>query len=162
MAISYSNVLDESDINYIISLSEVEVARDKVMSRSENVVYFTVELTSDIKDKLLSQMGLDLSNVSKIPMRWIRGDTRPHVDSGDVFENTYLVYLTDSEGSLVIGDETLPISKNTGYVFNEGLHHETIGTGNEPRLLLGPMSEHGIPVGIYTITNKNVVFLVSL
>lgn len=54
MATSYSNVLDESDINYIISLSEVEVARDKVMSRSENVVYFTVELTSDIKDKLLS------------------------------------------------------------------------------------------------------------
>lgn len=152
MATSYSNVLDESDINYIISLSEVEVARDKVMSRSENVVYFTVELTSDIKDKLLSQMGLDLSNVSKIPMRWIRGDTRPHIDSGDVFENTYLVYLTDSEGSLVIGDETLPISKNTGYVFNEGLHHETIGTGNEPRLLLGPMSEHGIPVGIYTIS----------
>jgi len=142
---SYSDILSESDVSYIMSLPEVEVARNRVLSR--NVVYFTVELTPEIKSRVLSQMGLDLSEVSKVPMRWIRGDTRPHIDSGDVFDNTYLVYLTDSEGSLILDGESFPISKSTGFVFNEGLNHETVGTGNEPRLLLGPMSEHGVPVG---------------
>lgn len=38
--------------------------------------------------------------------------------------------------------------KGTGYKFSEGLMHGTINTGNEPRLLLGPMSETGFAVGI--------------
>jgi hypothetical protein len=38
--------------------------------------------------------GLDLSNVSEIPMRWIKGDTSPHIDVGTSnFENTYLAYF---------------------------------------------------------------------
>jgi hypothetical protein len=62
------------------------------------------------------------------------------------------MYLTSSNGSFRVGEETYPIIENNAFVFNEGLTHETINTGSEPRLLLGPMSEAGIPVGSVGIT----------
>lgn len=62
-----------------------------------DVVYFNITLSSSIKNKLYQKLGLDLSNVEQIPMRWIRGDIKPHVDFGkSSFDNTYLLYLTDS------------------------------------------------------------------
>jgi len=81
-------------------------------------------------------------------MRWIKGDTRPHVDIGaSNFQNTYLLYLNDSPGELIVDSESYPIQANTGVVFSEGLHHETQHTENVPRLLLGPMNELAEPVG---------------
>lgn len=145
------DVLSSSQIEYISSLSAVEAARSQILSKTSGMVYFTVELPDEIKTLLLDTMGLDLSHVSKVPMRWVKGDTVPHVDRGDTFDNTYLVYLTDSSGELILGDTHYPIARGRGYVFNEGLSHSTVGTGNEPRLLLGPMSENGVPVGIFTI-----------
>jgi len=82
-------------------------------------------------------------------MRWIKGDTAPHMDTGaSDFQNTYLLYLNDSPGELVIDSTSYPIEANTGFVFNEGLQHETQGTGAIPRLLLGPMNELAEPVGV--------------
>ena len=84
-------------------------------------------------------------------MRWIKGDTKPHIDHGkSKFDNTHLVYLTESEGDLLIEDDSYPIEHNTAYVFSEGLRHETLNTGSNPRLLLGPMSETGFEVGAST------------
>lgn len=40
-----------------------------------------------------------------------------------------------------------PIERGTGYIFLEGLRHETQGTEDVPRLLIGPMSEQGKVVG---------------
>jgi hypothetical protein len=81
-------------------------------------------------------------------MRWIKGDTAPHVDVGrSYFENTYLVYINNSPGQFVIDDVSYPISANTGYIFNEGVTHKTMNTGVEPRLLLGPMNELAQAVG---------------
>jgi hypothetical protein len=81
-------------------------------------------------------------------MRWIKGDTAPHVDSGaSEFENTYLVYLNDCPGEFLIGSESYPITQNTGYMFNEGTSHSTANTGFVSRLLLGPMNEFAEPVG---------------
>jgi hypothetical protein len=129
----------------LLALPEVEVAREKLSLENEKV-QFTIPVTETIRSALLS-LGLDLPT-SNIPMRWIQGDTTPHVDSGpSAFENTYLVYLTDSPGEFVLGETTHPISANTAFVFNEGVQHETRGTGTEPRLLLGPMNEFGQAVG---------------
>jgi hypothetical protein len=81
-------------------------------------------------------------------MRWIKGDTSPHVDVGaSQFENTYLLYLNDSPGELIVDSQTYPIEANTAFVFNEGLSHETQHTTSQPRLLLGPMNELAQPVG---------------
>jgi hypothetical protein len=145
----YSNILSIDDINYILSLPEVVNAKNQINAKSNGLVYFYISLTKSIKTAIYQHLGLDLSNINSIPMRWIKGDTLPHIDHGtDFFDNTYLIYLTNSLGDLIVDNQSYPITQGHAYVFNEGLHHETINTGLEPRLLFGPMSEKGFAVGI--------------
>jgi hypothetical protein len=92
-------------------------------------------------------MGINLTGIDRLPMCWVVGDTPHHVDKGvERFENTYLIYLTDSNGKFIINDVSHPILKGCGYSFNESIPHETIDTGRKPRLLLGPISEKGFRV----------------
>ena len=141
----YTNVFSQEDLVYLQQLPEVLRAKSDLLNT--NVVYFSVPITDSIRDAM-RHVGLDLTHVQSVPMRWIKGDTAPHVDVGaTAFDNTYLVYLHNSPGSLVIDRTEYPIRENAGYVFHEGLKHETIHTGSEPRLLLGPMNEFGCRVG---------------
>jgi hypothetical protein len=136
------------DIDYILSLPEVIKAKEQISLQSEGSVYFNIDLNSYLRNLLCEKFKLNLFGIHSIPMRWMKGDTKPHIDtSNHIFDKTYLAYLTDSQGHLLIDGESYPISKGKAYIFSEGLQHETIGTGVEPRLLLGPMSETGIPVG---------------
>jgi hypothetical protein len=144
----FNSVLTEADIQYIFSLSEVQDAKKKIDTCKNGKVYFTIELNESIRSALNSRFGIDFSGISNIPMRWIKGDTFPHIDTGaSAFENTYLVYLNDSQGEFVIDDMSYTITQNTGFMFNEGTSHRTLNTGSEPRLLLGPMNEFAEPVG---------------
>lgn len=132
----------------LLALPEVEAAKAKLGAESGKV-QFTIPVTETIRSAL-SHLGLNLtaSQIQGIPMRWIKGDTPPHVDSGPTrFENTYLVYLTDSPGEFILGETVHPIKANTAFVFNEGIKHETRATGTVPRLLLGPMNEFAQAVG---------------
>jgi len=141
------NVLSDEELQYLNNLPEVLTAKASLDTRPSGMVYFSVPVTN-IRATLQSQFGLDLSEGSSIPMRWIKGDTAPHIDIGaSKFENTYLLYLNDSPGEFVIDSQSYPIEANTGFVFNEGLSHETQGTEGVPRLLLGPMNELAEPVG---------------
>jgi len=143
----FTDVLSETQIQYINDLPEVADARHRIEGGA-NVAYFSVTLTDSIKATLQERLGLDLSAVSQIPMRWIRGDTAPHIDvAGGVFDMTYLLYMNNNPGELVLERDSFPIRANTAFVFQEGLRHETIHTGAEPRLLLGPMNEFAQPVG---------------
>jgi hypothetical protein len=142
------SVLSPEDLEYIMDLPEVRSAWEKLDKTGNDRVYFTIELTESIRAALEARFGLDFSGVSRIPMRWIKGDTAPHMDTGaSKFENTYLVYLNDSPGEFLIGSESYPITQNTGYMFNEGTSHSTANTGFVTRLLLGPMNEFAEPVG---------------
>jgi hypothetical protein len=144
----YTNVLSEEEIHYLNALPEVLEAKASLDTRSSGKVYFSVSVTDSIRDTLQSRFGLHITRGSSIPMRWIKGDTTPHVDTGaSKFENTYLMYLNDSPGELVVDSQSYPIEANTGFVFNEGLSHETQGTEGIARLLLGPMNEFAEPVG---------------
>jgi hypothetical protein len=144
----YTNVLSAEDVQYLNNLNEVVAAKASLDARPAGVVYFTIPTTGSIRAALQSRFGLQLSVGSSIPMRWIKGDTSPHIDTGaSEFEHTYLVYLNDSPGELVVNSHSYPIQLNTGFVFNEGLSHETRYTENVPRLLLGPMNELAQPVG---------------
>ena len=144
----YRNVLSNEDLDYINNHPEVILAKSSLDSQTFGTVYFSVPITNSIRAALQQQFGLDLSAISQIPMRWIKGDIAPHVDVGPSnFENTYLLYLNDSPGQLIIDSQSYPIQSNTGFVFNEGLSHETLYTEKVPRLLLGPMNELAQPVG---------------
>lgn len=145
-----NSFLSEEDIDYILNLQEVINAKKSIDSKTSGSVYFSVNLTSSIKKTIFDNFGLSLETV---PMRWIKGDTMPHIDiSSKQFEKTHLVYLTDSPGEFLLENNSYPITKNSAFVFNEGLCHETINTGLEPRLLLGPMSEEGLSVGLDSIS----------
>lgn len=146
-----AHVFSMEYLSELLALPEVAVAREKLTTdQIRGQVYFNTPVTETLRSALLP-LGLELP--AKVPMRWVKGDTPAHVDSGpSVFENTYLVYLTDSPGELVLDDTAHPITANTAFVFNEGVRHETRGTGTEPRLLLGPMNEFGQAVGIPPVT----------
>ncbi len=145
---SYEDVLDNEQISSFFLLEEVQIAKEKIDSRLSGSVYFSLRNTDTIKSILKEKLGLDLSSATSVPMRWIKGDIAPHIDVGaKTFENTYLIYLTDSVGELLVDGSSYPITKGSAYVFPESLRHETINTGTEPRLLLGPMSEDGFAVG---------------
>ena len=153
MATSYTNILSTEDIHYLNRLPEVLEAKSKLDTVSSGKIYFSVNLTESIQNAITSRFGVDLSNVTTIPMRWIKGDTAPHVDVGQSnFERTYLVYLNSSPGELVVDGTEYPILENTGYTFNEGLSHTTHNTGEEPRLMIGPMSEQEFAVGSSSLT----------
>ena len=163
----YTNVLSDEELYYFNNHPNVLLAKSSLDSESidsdtvtvtntNKMVYFYVPLTNQIRTTLQTQFGLDLREKTQIPMRWIKGNTLSHIDSGPSnFANTYLLYVTDSIGELIIDSESYPIQSNTGFSFNEGLKHETINTGNVPRLLIGPMDEFAQPVGYFPINYYN-------
>lgn len=105
-------VFDETDLEILRNLPEVQ---------NSHSTYFQASVPESIKQKLQTSLGLDLSRVSSLPFRRMHGDTMPHVDRGQAsFENTYLVYLTDGEGQLEVGDESYPMTAGSGFVFSEG------------------------------------------
>lgn len=141
--------LSDSIIEYIANLPEVILGKESVISSTIGSKYFSVTLPEDIKNLLFQQMGINVPLKNEIPIRWVKGDTLPHIDRGnESFFNTYLAYLTDSSGTLIIDSVSYPITKGNGYIFSEGLSHQTVNTGSEPRLLIGPMNEFGNEVGI--------------
>ena len=157
MASVYENFLSREELEYLNALPEVLAAKASLDTRPSGMVYFSVPITHSIRHTFRSRFGLEVTG--DIPMRWIKGDTAPHIDRGaSTFEQTFLVYLNDSPGELVIDAQSYPIEANTGFSFNEGLSHETQGTSDVPRLLLGPMNEFAQPVGgspgIYYYSNK--------
>ena len=149
MSFIYQNVLSNEELNYINNHPEVLLAKSSLDAQSSGMVYFSLPITNSIHAALETRMGLHLSLDSKIPMRWIKGDVEPHVDVGSSnFKNTYLMYLNDAPGELVIDSQSYPIQMNTGFVFNEGLSHKTQHTEDVARLLMGPMNEFAEPVGL--------------
>ena len=153
----FVNVLSNETIDYILSRQEVITAKERInakiasASASSATEKFTVPLTPAIRTELFGHMGLQLSHITTIPMRWVKGDTPAHHDTGiSGFTHTHLVYLTDSAGDLAVDGVMYPIRRGYGYIFSEGTSHETVGTDadSEPRLLLGPISESGFAVGI--------------
>jgi hypothetical protein len=148
-----SYLLSEDEINYILNLQDVIDAKVRVDNLSNSgVIHFSITLPDSLKQNIGNKIGgIDLTRFNTIPMRWIKGDTPAHNDRCvKAFDKTYLAYLTNSEGNFIVDGDAYAIAKGNAYVFSEGLMHETIGTGMEPRLLLGPMSEEGLSVGAAT------------
>ena len=80
MTTRLSNVFSTEELEYLTQSQEVLDAKSKL--NGSNVVYFTIPVTQTLCDSIFRQFGLDISNVSEIPMRWIKGDTLPHIDVG--------------------------------------------------------------------------------
>lgn len=151
-------MLNDADISLLLQNETVAA----VLSSDAVKTRFRLPLSDAVKEKLKSGLGLDLFSVEEVPMMYIRGDMAPHVDSGvSDFKNTYLVYLTDSGGKFVVGDIEHDIKKGFGFKFLRGLVHETTGTGDEGRLMIGPLNDMGVEVGgggiVYYLSYQNAM-----
>lgn len=141
------NVLSHEEIFTILNNVTV-INKKSELSITSRKVKFSIELPDDIKNSLTIKLGLNLSGVTNVPMRWVKGDTEAHIDRGETrFTTTYLVYLSDSRGNFIINGSVYDIKSGDAFIFDEGLSHETVGTYEDERLLIGPMSEFGFPVG---------------
>ena len=95
MAFIYTNVLSPEELAYLNNLPEVLAAKASLEARSS--ASFSVPVTETIRATLEARFGLRMAVGSSLPMRWMKGDTVPHMDVGaSAFENTYLLYLNDS------------------------------------------------------------------
>ncbi len=142
------NILSSDEINDLLNNPVVQKEKEN-LSDTQKEVKFSISFPDLIKTKIENSLSIDLSQTMTIPMRWIKGDTLPHIDKGEKhFNNTYLIYLTDSIGNLIIDGQTHSITAGECHIFNEGLEHYTINTGNTERLMIGPMSESGFRVGL--------------
>lgn len=147
-----SNIFSREQLDELIQHPHTTAAKPQ----QDGKVSFTVPMTESIRTTLEAQFHIDLSRISELPMRWIKGDTSPHVDAGaSPFEHTYLVYLNGSDGEFILDQASYLITANTAFIFREGVSHQTQNTGTEPRLLLGPMNEHVEPVGATIIYYDN-------
>jgi hypothetical protein len=144
-----SNILSANEIADIVNNPIVKSNKEKLSILQK--VDFLIQISDEIKIKLENSLNINLSEITSIPMRWIRGDTPIHTDRGENhFSNTYLMYLTDSVGNLFIDGQSYPIAAGNAHIFSEGIEHYTINTGNEGRLMIGPLSETGFRVGVPT------------
>jgi len=152
MASVIDNVFSTEDVKYLVQVSQAK----KPVELGKTC--FTVPMTDSIRSALLSKFGLEIDGASELPMTWVVGDSEPHVDSCDTeFETTYLVYLQDGLGEFIVGDESYPMVANSGFSFPEGLMHLTRGCEMEPRLMVGPMNELGVKVGMLVLCNGQLV-----
>ena len=139
------SVLSSNEISDILNDPIVKTTKAN-LSDAQKVVKFSFPLSDDMRHKLSNRLSMRLPPT--VPMRWVQGDTPLHTDKGEKqFSKTHLIYLTNSVGKLIIDGQTHPIAAGDAHIFSEGLVHGTVGTGNMPRLMMGPMSETGFGVG---------------
>ena len=88
---------------------------------------------------------------AEIPVRVINGDSHPHVDKahdGKGHKRTSLLYL-EGDGHLFLEDTKIPIRPGLCVEFDADVKHWTEGS-KKTKVMLGPMSERGGPVGDMT------------
>jgi hypothetical protein len=147
------NILSSNEISDILNHPIVK-SNKASLSNAQKVVRFSFPLSDEMRNKLSNRLSVSLSQT--VPMRWVQGDTQSHVDKGEKqFSKTHLIYLTNSVGNLIIDGQTYPIVAGDAHIFNEGLEHGTVHTGNTPRLMIGPMSETGFGVGA---PSSNIIY----
>jgi len=128
-------------------LSDQDIA--DILQNGENDTT-TVTLAESVCTRLNREMAMALSSDHEVPLNRTVGNVLPHVDvevNDQPFAATYLFYLNDSSGSLVIDGTRYPIQKGRGYVFPEGLTHSVVDADDAARWMLGPMTAQGTRVG---------------
>lgn len=100
---------------------------------------------------------------AEIPVRVINGDSHPHVDKahdGKGHKRTSLLYL-EGDGHLFLENTKIPIRPGLCVEFDADVKHWTEGS-KKTKVMLGPMSERGGPVGIGDFGGSGMSELITL
>ena len=76
-----NQVLTEAEIKELLENPLVIDAQQQLTNLSD--VKFSMELSNSIKDSLKTKLGIDLSDVYHVPLRWSCRDVPNHVDIGE-------------------------------------------------------------------------------
>jgi hypothetical protein len=145
MSIFTFQPLTSSEIDTILSLN-AQVIEDASLNL-EGKKRLLLVIPDILLEKISNVFGISLT--SPLPAQLVKGDTPLHTDHGpSEFDYTYLMYLTDSQGSLVLEDTSFPITKGSAFQFSEGISHGTVDTENTIRFSIGPFNEFQQYVGI--------------
>jgi hypothetical protein len=118
-----------------------------LQKKNKNLVnQFNVNLGENITTKIKKAFSLEENiNINELPMMWLIGELEPHIDENiddnsnsnkNNFDNTYIIYLSDNEGSLIIKDKEYSMESGTGYIFGKEIHGSK-KTSMIPRLCIG-------------------------
>jgi hypothetical protein len=145
------NILDDSEIESLMK-NEI-IIKNKLLVENDTNDYkslsFSLPVDNVIIDKINDKLKCKLHYNKDIPFKWVKGDTSQHTDKNDEGEHfdTHLIYLTDNSGKLKIDNSEYNITRGSGYIFNEGLVHETLNTDDSIKLILGPFNVQGDMIG---------------
>lgn len=143
-----NNVLSNQELTNILSNIDVINNYNKLIEKKTNKILFYIDLTTNLKLELESKFNLTLTQ-QKIPLCWFNGDTEAHIDrqiNNTNFDYTYIIYLSQNAGTMVIDNTNYEINYNSGFKFYKDSIHATINTN--PRLTIGPMNINSNPVGM--------------
>ena len=146
------NIFNSDDLNSLINNPTVVASMYPFTISDITLFSLQIKMSDSIRTTLQTQLGIN-DTYEALPMRWVRGDTAAHTDTGFTsFTKTYLIYLMDSPGSLVIGEDndavSYPITANTAFIIDYGVTYKTENTETTLQLLVGPMSEIGAPLDL--------------
>ena len=83
------NLLSSIEIADILNDPIVQTNKEKLSTVEK--VDFSIDETDEIKNKLETGFGISLSNITSIPLRWIKGDTPAHTDKGEQNFTPFLI-----------------------------------------------------------------------
>ena len=152
------SVFSKDELIQILDNENVVRKREQLIASNMQKIGFSFELPESMRTKLITSLGLSTNLPLNVPMTWMAHDSSPHIDTcQENFEDTIIVYISDNSGSLIIENESYNIQENRAFKFPKGVSHYTENTASydsptvAPRLMIGPMSETGIPVGGPTV-----------
>ena len=77
-----STILSSTEIIELLNHPIIQKERES-LSDTNKEVKFEISLPDIIKTKIENSLSIDLSQVITDPMRWVNGDTLPHIDRGE-------------------------------------------------------------------------------
>ena len=146
--IYYMPVLSNTEIHTILDTIQLPNIDAHTQARCDILAN---RLPASVLQKI-EGMGIEVGEY--LPFTCIRGDFERHVDKtydGDQFEQTTVIYLTDNCGTFYVGETPYSISAGEAITFGSGVEHYTENTGDDMRVIIGPLNERGERVGVITI-----------
>jgi hypothetical protein len=143
--IYYMPVLSNTEIHTILDTIQLPNLDAHTQARCDILAN---RLPASVLQKI-EGMGIEVGEY--LPFTCIRGDFERHVDKtydGDQFEQTTVIYLTDNCGTFYVGETPYSISAGEAITFGSGVEHYTENTGDDMRVIIGPLNERGERVGV--------------
>ena len=134
--------LSREEVDSVLRDESVQEAKDKC-ENGEKIVWFSVDKSRH--PGIFAKIERHVKLGDFVPMKWIRGNSRVHVDrgidSGEVPDFTFLVQMHGC-GKMVLGGKRVDIEEGMVFKFPGNVLHGTEGCGDECRLVMA-FSEEG-------------------